>query len=597
MAVIKNDNWLKDVLFNLKEMNQIKDLFEYEAFSEMGEDDVEMILEEAINIAQDMLDPLNIESEKAGLRFENNEVYMPGNYKDVWQEYSENGWTALPLNPEFGGGGIPYLLTMAAHEFLMAANASMALFVGLTAGAGRLIESFGTDDLKNIFLENMYTGVWTGSMCLTEPQAGSDLNLVKTKAVQDGDSYLITGQKIFITCGNHDLTENIIHLVLAKMEGAASGTEGISLFVVPKFLVNEDGSVGEFNHVVNMGIEDKMGYKASPTCTLQFENSRGFLVGEANRGLPQMFQLMNEARMMVGLVSLANTTQAYDHALDYAKERVQGSHITKPKTDPIRIIEHEDVRRMLMHMKAHTEGIRALIYHASKFGDMEEHEPDEAKREMAKDMLALLVPICKSYASDRSYELDREAIQVFGGYGFIKEYPVEQLARDTKINSIWEGTNYIQSMDLVGRKLGMKNGAVVMQLYQEYSSFCEANLEHAELAREFGLFKKGLEKLGMIIQQYMTWKGEGKLSEIAFTATRFLDSMAEIIISKLFLDQCLVALEKLNGDLSDSDKTFYESKIVTAKYYITNILPQSFSRIHAIHLGDKSAINMDEKGF
>jgi alkylation response protein AidB-like acyl-CoA dehydrogenase len=599
MAVLQSENWLRDIKFNLKEFLNVESLLAYDAYSDFSWDDFDMMIDEARNISQELLNPLHKKSEKIGLKLENGKTIVPEAYKEAWQTFCEAGWSSMPLNADYGGGGMPYVVANACTEFIHAVNPVISLYVGLTGGSGRLIESFASDKLKQLFLEKMYTGEWTGSMGLTEPQAGSDLNLVRTKAVDNKDgTYNITGSKIFISCGDHNIADNIIHLVLAKMEGAAEGTAGISLFAVPKIWVTDDGSLAADNNVATIALEHKLGLHSSPTCALQFDNSRAYMVGKESYGLPQMFQLMNEARMMVGLLSLANSAQAYDHALAYAKDRVQGAKITDRKSGAVRIIEHEDIRRMLMTMKASTEGIRALIYKGSMYFDIAEHETETEKREEAEDLLALFVPLCKAYASDRSWELDRDAIQVFGGYGFTTEYPVAELAAETKINSIWEGTNYIQSMDLVGRKISMKNGKVIQDFVSDILSFCSKNEAHKNLANSFALLKKGAELLAKTLMQYGAWANAGKLNKLAWTSTRFLDSISEVIIAKLLLEQAIFCEKKLEENtVKSEDLDFYKSKRITANFFASNILPQAFSRFQIILKGDDESCTMNEAMF
>ena len=599
MAVIQNENWIRDVKFNLKEYLNIQQLFDLEAFEDFSWDDVDMMIDEAVKFSQEVLHPINVEGDKVGARLKDGKVVMPKSFHEAWEKFVEGSWGALPMNPEFGGGGLPFLAAAACTEFIQASNPAFILFSGLSIGSGRLIESFGTDELKEMFVEKMYTNEWTGSMCLTEPQAGSDLGLVRTRAEKVGDKYKITGSKIFITCGDHDMAENIIHLVLARLDGAPEGTKGISLFAVPKYRVEADGSVGEFNDVDVIGIEEKMGLHASPTCALEFGskgNCFGYLVGKENEGMKQMFQLMNEARMLVAMVSLALSTQAYDHSVEYAKERVQGPRLDNPKGGSVPIVQHEDVRRMLMHMKAMTEGIRAMTYKASLMTDLENHAKTEEEREKAADLLAFLVPLCKSYASDRVWELTRDAIQVHGGYGFTKEYPVEQLARESKIQSIWEGTNYIQSLDLVGRKLPMKMGSVAQAFVEDHMAFCATHESHELFKDEMALLKKSSGLIGQTMMQYSQWFGEGGIGKVGFTATRFLDSIAEMTIAKCLLEQALIA-ESKRSDCSESDKEFYNTKIVTAKYFVTNVLPLSFSRLQTVLKGSQEVMDLPESAF
>ena len=598
MSVINNPNWIRDVKFNLKEYLKIDQLFELEQFEDFSWDDIDMLIDEAVKFSKEVLHPINAEGDKVGARLIDGKVIMPDSYKDAWDKFVEAGWGGMPMNPEFGGGGMPMVAASAMAEFIQAANPSFTLFPGLSTGSGRLIESFGTEELKQKYVEKMYTNEWTGSMCLTEPQAGSDLGLVRTKAVKTGDSYKITGSKIFITCGDHNMVDNIVHLVLARTEGSPDGINGISLFVVPKFRVDDAGELGEFNDVDVIGIEEKMGLHASPTCALEFGskgNCEGFLVGVENQGMKQMFQMMNEARMLVAMVSLAISSQGFDHAIMYAKDRIQGAKLDNPKGGSVEISKHEDVRRMLMHMKSTTEGLRAMNYKANLMADLEHAAKTEEEREDAKDLLGFLVPLCKSYASDRVWELTRDAIQVFGGYGFTKEYPVEQLARESKIQSIWEGTNYIQAMDLVGRKLPMKMGATAQKFVEDHMKFCKEN-EDGFLANEMGLLNKSAGLIGQTMMQFSSWFGNKEMSKVGFVATRFLDSMAEMTISKCLLEQALIANVSAKT-ASGVDKEFYETKVVTAKYFVTNILPLSFSRLQTVLKGDQGAVSIPESAF
>ena len=351
MSAFFSENWKKDIFFNLKHYLKVESLCDFDSYREFSWEEFEQIVEEAIHFSEEELDTINKEGDEVGAQYKNASVAMPESFKKAWQLYTESGWIGINMNPEFGGTGIPYSVSIACMEAFQAGNPAFQLFSGLTIGAGRLIETFGTDKLKSIFTEKMYTGEWTGTMCLTEPQAGSDLNLVKSKAKRNGELFEITGSKVFITCGDHDMTQNIIHLVLARIEGAPEGTGGISLFAVPKVWVNENGDLKDQNNVNIIGIEEKMGFHGSPTCAIEFEGSRAYLVGKENKGLSQMFQLMNEARILVGVLSLALSSKAYSYSLNYAKERVQGAKLSDPKAGATRIIDHEDVRRMLIRQK------------------------------------------------------------------------------------------------------------------------------------------------------------------------------------------------------------------------------------------------------
>lgn len=581
-----------DIKFLLKHYLRIGELSRYSKYEDFQWDDIEQILDSVITFSKEELQPLNKIGDTKGTPFKNGNVTITEEFKNVWQLFAESGWLSLNMNPEFGGSGLPYSLQVAATEYYGAANPAFHLCAGLSIGAARLIEEFGSDELKNTYVENMYTGQWTGTMCLTEPQAGSDLSLVQTKAVPDGDAYKITGSKIFITWGNHDVTENIIHLVLARIEGAPEGTAGISLFVVPKYCINDDGSVGEFNNVNNIGIEEKMGFHGSPTCSLEFEQSRGYLIGEAHRGLPHMFQLMNEARLMIGTLSLGISSEGYAHSLAYAKERIQGAPFgVKGKAVPI--IEHTDVRRMLIHQKSLTEGIRSLLYKTAYYVDCAEQEEGEL-HDSYEDLVHLFVPLCKSYASDQSWLLLKEAIQVVGGAGYTREYPLEQLARDTKINSIWEGTNYIQAMDLVGRKLRLHDGRLV----KNFIALCKKVTEGENCAgfdSFVEIFNKAVTQLTAVIEFFSK---KDKVKNVPWGATRFLDSFAEVAIAMTLLEQ-LPSIKKLSqeSNLLDDQKQYLVGKKASIRYFFENILPQTTATLENLLTSTVVVDSLSEKAF
>ncbi|MCP4667081.1 MAG: acyl-CoA dehydrogenase, partial [Deltaproteobacteria bacterium] len=461
----RDDRDTKFVLFEYLDMDR---LLTYEAYKDFSVDDFTMIVDEALKVCREVLGPAMQDGDREGCTYKDGVVKAPASFHECWKVMAENGWMAASSSPEFGGQGLPITVGGLIGEFFNGANMAFETYPGLAVGNGRLIENFGTDEDKALFVEKMYTGVWGGTMCLTEPDAGTDVGWLRTKASPDADAgdtrvYRIEGTKQFITCGEHDLTENIIHLVLARIEGAPPGTEGISLFIVPKIWVHADGSLGEPNDVYCGNIEEKMGIHGSSTCTLNFgENGkcRGILLGEPNSGMAKMFQMMNEARMGCGVTALGLATSAYDTARHYAKERVQGPLFTDRDAGRVTIIQHEDVRRMLMNLKAGTEAMRAMIGKLFYFIDVYEHDPDEANQKEAGLQVELFTPLVKAYCTDFGYRLTRDAIQVLGGVGYCSEFPVEQYARDIKIVSIWEGTNYINSLDLVGRKLNMEGGKV-----------------------------------------------------------------------------------------------------------------------------------------
>ncbi len=464
----------RDVDFVLYEQFDAASLTKYERYRDMNKKMFDMIVNEARNFAIREILPINEEGDRVGAVFENNRVEVPECFHRPYKLLCEGEWIALTEDPEIGGQGLPHLIAQAALEYIEGADFSFGSFWTLTHGAAKMIEVFGTGEQKSMFLPGMYSGKWTGTMVLTEPGAGSDVGNLSTSARKNRDgTYSITGSKIFISNGEHDLTENIIHPVLARIEGAPAGTSGISLFIVPKIWVNTDGSLGEPNDVVCTGIEEKLGLHASPTCQLSFGSSgncRGLLLGEENKGMRVMFHMMNGARLGVGSLGLFNASNAYLYAVNYARQRLQGrdlEEIQNREAPQVPIIRHPDVRRMLMWIKTHMEGMRSFVYYVAHLFDRIESAADEEEKFGYQDLADLLTPVIKSYCTDRGFEATVLAMQCYGGYGYTRDFPIERLLRDSKINSIYEGTNGIQAIDLLGRKLGMKKGAVFLNLLGE----------------------------------------------------------------------------------------------------------------------------------
>ncbi|MBW1782360.1 MAG: acyl-CoA dehydrogenase [Deltaproteobacteria bacterium] len=599
----RDDRDLKFVLFEYLNMDQ---LLAYEAYKDFSAEDFSMIIDEALKVCRDVLGPAMQDGDREGCSYSDGVVKVPESFHECWKIMAENGWIGNSNNPEFGGQGLPAALSGLLGELFSGANLPFMTYPGLATGNGRLIENFGTDEDRALFLEKMYTGVWGGTMCLTEPDAGSDVGWLRTKAVPDPASddprvYKIEGTKRFITCGDQDITENIIHLLLARIEGALPGTKGISLFIVPKIWVNPDGSLGESNDVYCGGIEHKMGIKGSSTCTLNFGengNCRGILLGEPNSGMAKMFQMMNEARIGCGIQALGLTASAYDTARQYAKERIQGPLFTNRDADRVPIIQHEDVRRMLMNLKAGTEAMRAMIGKLMHFIDQARHDPDEPTRELAEQRVELLTPLVKAYSSDFGYLLIRDAIQVLAGVGFCSEFPVEQYARDIKIVSIWEGTSYIQSLDLVGRKLGMEGGSVFRDWVQEIMDLTAHHREDEDFGPDAKLLFKAARATGEFAMKYMQYFQEGRLSLIPLSSTRFLECFAETAMAHLMLEQGLIAREKRTGvEANSTDGIFYTGKIETVKFFCRNILPNVFARHTAFQQEDTSALDIPEAAF
>ncbi|PQA39062.1 acyl-CoA dehydrogenase family protein, partial [Amnimonas aquatica] len=441
-------------------------------------DTVDAILEEAAKFNENVVFPLNRSGDEEGAKFDNGVVTTPAGFKDAFAQYGEGGWIGLGADPRWGGQGMPKMVTVMTEEIIFGANPSFALYPLLGIGAALAMSQHGSDELNDRYLPKIYSGEWAGTMCLTEPHAGTDLGIIKTRALPQADgSYRITGTKIFITGGEHDLADNIIHLVLAKLPDAPAGSKGISLFLVPKFLVNEDGSVGARNAVAAGSIEHKMGIKASATCVMNFDDAQGWLVGEINEGLAAMFVMMNYERLSMGLQGLGASEVAYQNAVAYARDRIQGRSATGVKVpqkaaDPI--IVHPDVRRMLLSVRAHVEAGRCFAMYVSKYLDLSKYSDDAAVKTAAADRVALMTPVAKAFLTDRAFDACVDAQQVFGGHGYIREWGMEQLVRDTRIAQIYEGTNGIQALDLVGRKLVRNKGAYVREYLDEVRALVAA---------------------------------------------------------------------------------------------------------------------------
>ncbi|MDA3895513.1 MAG: acyl-CoA dehydrogenase [Desulfobacteraceae bacterium] len=603
--------------FVMSEQLGLEEITKHERYKDMNRKMFDMIITEARNFAIKEILPVNEEGDKVGLKFENNQVTIPECFRRPYKLLCEGEWIAMTEDPEIGGQGLPHLIAQASAEYIVGADFSFGAFGFATHGAAKMIEVFGTDKQKELYLGKMYSGEWGGTMVLTEPEAGSDVGALTTTAVKNDDgTYTISGNKIFITCGEHDLTDNIIHPVLARIEGAPSGTKGISLFIVPKVWVNDDGSFGELNDVVCTGIEEKLGLHASPTCQLAFGGKggcRGVLLGEENKGMRVMFHMMNEARLGVGAIGLFNASCAYLYAVNYAKDRIQGRDLADmmdKDAQPVSIMRHPDVRRMLMWMKSHTEGMRSFVYYvASLFDKMDLAETEEEKTAI-DDFIGLLTPIIKSYCTDRGFEATVQAMQVYGGYGYTADYPVERLMRDSKINSIYEGTNGIQAMDLLGRKMGMKKGAVFMEFLGEIQKVTAQAKEIKGLEGLAELLDAAVNRLGGVAMHL----GKTAMSldfKVAFShALPFLDVMGDVIMGWMLLWRANVAAPKLAellGDLEgearlekinkNKNAAFYEGQVKSAEYFIQAILPVTLGKMASIEAGSKAIAEIPEVSF
>lgn len=595
----------RDWNFILHEQLNISQLLTWDAFSDYDMETFQTVIDEGIRFSVERVAPLNEIGDREGCTVENGQVRVPKAYHPVYKEHVQGGWLGLTHNPEFGGQGLPLTINAPVGESISGACMAFAMYGGLTHSAGHLIEAFGTDELKETYVEKMYSGEWGGTMCLTEPGAGSEVGDLRTRATrQDDGTFLIEGQKIFISGGDSDMVDNIVHLVLARIEGDPHGTKGISLFVVPKYHVNADGSVGDTNNVSLVGIEHKMGINGSATCQLNFGEAGpcvGYIVGQERSGIMYMFQMMNEARIACGQQGVSQANAAYQRALDYARERLQGPDITNPKEGSAPIIIHPDVRRNLMMMKAYSEGTRALIAQASFWADQAKHAPSEEERAKAQDQLDLVTPIAKAYSTDKAFKVCELAIQIYGGYGFLEDYPVEQYMRDTKITSLYEGTNGIQAMDLVGRKMRMKGGALFMGYLQDLGAFVAANKGREEVAEVIEALEGAQGALG----QTAMWLSQTAPQDIRLAllqATPYLEIFGDVMVGHLLAQQAVIAADALKEKvgtvkptveqrLADEDVKFYAGKIDVAEFFSAEVLRLVRSKAKVLASGTRSALD------
>jgi alkylation response protein AidB-like acyl-CoA dehydrogenase len=565
-------------------------------------------LSECAKFSQNVLGPLSASGDREGCKLIDGKVITPTGFGDAWKKTYEAGWRSIGLPVDHGGQGSPKVIQALCEEFMCGANAAFSMYPGLTVGAADVILAFGTEDQKHRYAPKMINGQWSGTMCLTESHAGSDVGSAKTAAYRRPDGkYNIKGSKIYISGGDADFVENVVHLVLARVEGAPPGTKGLSLFIVPKNKVDDQGNVIGPNDVIVAGIEHKMGINGSATCQLNYgenDDCVGELVGTVeNQGIAQMFRLMNSARIAVGIQSVALASSAYLNALEYAKDRKQGSHITawKDPTAPrVNIIEHADVRRMLLDMKARVEGIRALIVKLAMHQDRASviGGTDDEQKAYHLGQIDLLVPLVKAYGSDQAFRIAETAIQVFGGAGFLKDWPVEQYARDSKIFSIYEGTNHIQAMDLVGRKLGQNGGANTQAFLGDVQKFVAAHREHPVLGPSVALLDKAQEAVGATVMRLLGWFQSGQVPMVPLNANRFLEMMSETAVGWLLLEQASIALNKLHELPSDHhERAFYEGKRAAAVFFAHTVLALVPGKAESIALGDDSPISIPDGGF
>ena len=589
----------RDIQFLLHEVLNAEDHYRsLRGDEDVNRDLIDAILEEGAKFCENELAPLNRSGDEEGCGFDNGVVTTPKGFKEAYQKYVEGGWPALSAPEDEGGQGLPNSLGMVVSEMVGTANWSWGMYPGLSHGAIKTLESHGTPEQKEQFLTRLISGEWTGTMCLTEPHCGTDLGILRTKAEPNADgSYSITGTKIFISAGEHDMTDNIIHIVLARLPDAPKGTKGISLFIVPKVNVNEDGSIGERNGVTCGSIEHKMGIKASATCVLNFEGAKGFLIGPPNRGLNCMFTFMNIARIGTALQGVAAAEGAYQGSLVYAKERLAMRALSGPKApdkeaDPI--IVHPDVRRMLLTQKAFAEGGRALLYYLAMQGDIVDLAEDEEARKLADDLMAFLTPVAKAFCTETGYEAANHGLQVFGGHGFIREWGMEQIVRDTRIATLYEGTTGIQALDLLGRKVMLTQGAMLKNFTKIVHKFCKDNADNAALAEFIEPLAAVNKEWGELTTQ-IGMRAMANQEEIGAAAVDYLMYSGYITFAYFWALMARTATEKLAE--GTSEEGFYTAKVQTARFYFKRLLPRTKTLVETINGGLDSLMEMEEDNF
>ena len=591
---------VRDHMFLLRDVLNIEQYGNLPAFADASIDVVEQIVEGAAQFTGEVLAPLNSVGDKTGCKLDpvTNTVTTPPGFKEAYKALCEGGWTGLGSDPTYGGQGLPHVVNLSFSEMSSSANMAFSMYPGLAHGAYSAIHTGGTDAQKQTYLPKMITGEWTGTMNLTEPHCGTDLGLLRTKAVPQADgSYKITGQKIWISAGEHDMSDNIVHLVLARIEGAPAGVKGISLFIVPKFFPKEDGSVGARNEGAKcVGLEEKMGIHGNATCVMQYDDAEGYLIGEENSGLKLMFVMMNEARLGVGLQGVAQAEAANQAAVAFAKDRLQGRSLTGPKNadgpaDPI--IVHPDVRRLLLENKAIIEGGRAFLFWTALHGDLAHAHPDEAVRTKAEDYMGLLTPVLKGYLTDRGFQACSNAVQVHGGSGFTEHFPVSQYLRDCRIALIYEGTNGVQALDLVGRKLAAKGGRGVMTFFQEIDQFVGENDGDAELKP----FIDALAATKAQLQDGTMWLMQNGLQNPDNAGAASTDYMHLFGLTGLAYMWALM-VKAANAKIAEgSTDPFFTTKVATARYFIERVLPDAGAHLAKLKTGSATLMALPAEAF
>ncbi|MEZ5959851.1 MAG: acyl-CoA dehydrogenase C-terminal domain-containing protein [Hyphomonadaceae bacterium] len=590
---------LREYRFLLKDVLDIERYSNLPTFSDAPLDLIDQVLEEGAKFCEGVLAPLNKVGDEHGCkRADDGSVTTPPGFKDAYKQLVDAGWPALSSDPNYGGQGMPHVVALAWNEMVSSANMAFGMYPGLSHGAYAAIHHHGSDELKKTYLPKLVTGEWTGTMNLTEPHCGTDLGMLRTKAIPQADgSYRITGQKIFISAGEHDLASNIIHLVIARIEGAPAGTKGISLFIVPKFILDKDGNPGQRNGVVCGKIEEKMGIHGNSTCVLNYDDAVGYLCGIENKGLAAMFTMMNVARLGVGLQGLSQSEVAYQNGVAYAKDRLQGRSITGAKNpngpaDPI--IVHPDIRRMLMDAKAFNEGARAFSFWTAVYGDLLEVSPDEKVREKAEDYMGLLTPVIKSYLTDKGYANATNCQQIFGGHGYIEEHGMSQFVRDARITMIYEGANGIQGLDLVGRKLGANGGRAIFAFFNELDDFVHNHEDDADL-KEFVEAVKGAKAQLQDGTMWLMQNGMTNFDNAGAASHDYLNLFGLTALSYMWALQAKAALAaKKNGGAGDP---YYDTKLATGRYFLQRMLPDAASHLAKLKSGAGSVMALAAEQF
>jgi alkylation response protein AidB-like acyl-CoA dehydrogenase len=588
----------KEALFVMNELLGFEKHYADLGFTDATPDMVEAIFSEAAKFAENVLAPINANGDEEGCKWEDGVVTTPKGFKEAYQQYVDGGWTGMTHPEELGGQNLPYSLGSVMAEWFSSANHSWAMYPGLSQGCMETLKEHGTPEQQKMFLNNLISGQWTGTMCLTESHCGSDLGLLKCKAVKNDDgSYNLTGTKIFISAGEHDMSDNIVHIVIARLPDAPSGTRGISLFVVPKFHAGPEGEKLDRNGVTCGSIEHKMGIKGSATCVINFDDAKGYLVGTENRGLNCMFTFMNTARIGTGLEGLSASEAAFQGALAYAKDRLQFRAMTGVKNpdgpaDPI--INHPDVRRMLLTQKAFAEGNRALAVYAMKLVDISQANQDESAKELAESKLALLTPIVKAFLTETAQETTSYGMQVFGGHGFIKEWGMEQLARDTRICTMYEGTTGIQAIDLLARKVVGSNGKLLTVFTNEVKEYCKSIRDKSQFNAWSNSIDTHIDEWHQVTEDIMLRAAKNP-SELGAASVDYLMYSGYVVVGYFWLKMAVVAQQKLDDGTDDPE--FYKAKLHTAKFYFDRLLTRTHSLVSAMESGADNLMNMQEEQF